>query len=372
MKTKITSLAVGLLFSPMALAAMDCSDPMHAQMSECKAKKAMPAMDHSKMDHSKMAMPKMDHSKMDHSKMAMPAKKMDHSKMDHSKMSMPAKKMDHSKMDHSKMATPAMKMDHSKMDHSKMAMPAKKMDHSKMDHSKMAMPAIPVSDGSMSTDVPFLYEKPKMEDDPIITKFNLEQLEVHDADGSNPVTWEAEAWVGKDINKLWFKTEGERTNGETEEFELQALYSRSIDPYWNFQVGLRKDFEPESRDWGVLGFKGLAPYYIETDIALFVGESGQSALRVQGEYELMLSQKTALSPEIEMNFHGKDDEAVGVGSGLSDISLGLRLRHEFKREFAPYIGVEWTKKFGNTADFARDEGEDVSDTQLVLGIKAWF
>jgi len=327
MKTKIMLLAVGLLISPMTLAAMDCSDPMHAQMGECKAKlKTTTTVEG----------------------------------MDHSKMSMPAAKVDHSKMDHSK------------MDHSKMPMPSAKVDHSKMDHSKMDKPSIPVSDGSMSKDVPFLYEKPKMQDDPILSKFNLELLEIHNADGSNPITWEAEAWVGKDINKLWFKTEGEYVDDEIEELELQALYSRAITPYWDFQVGLRKDFEPESREWGVLGFKGLAPYYLETDVALFLGESGRSALRVQGEYELMLSQKTALSPEIEVNLHGKDDEAVGIGSGLSDISLGLRLRHEFKREFAPYIGVEWSKKFGNTADFARDEGEDVSDTQLVLGIKAWF
>ncbi len=327
MKTKITTLALGLLISPMTLAAMDCSDPMHAQMDACKAQAAMPKN---------------------------------------------TGEIDHSKMDHSKMAMPAQKMDHSKMDHSKMAMPAQKMDHSKMDHSKMSMPAIPVSDGSMDKDVPFPYKVHKMEDDPVLTKFILEQLEVHDVDGKNPLTWEAEAWIGKDINKLWLKTEGERVDGEIEELEVQALYSRAIDPYWDFQVGLRKDFQPESREWAVVGLKGLAPYYFETDVALFVGDKGRTALRIQSEYELMLTQKTALSPEIELNFHGKDDEAAGIGSGLSDVSVGLRLRHEFKREFAPYIGVEWTKKFGQTADYAQDEGEDVSDTQLVLGIKAWF
>ena len=379
---KVSSLILGVLGSPVALAAMDCSDPMHAQMAACKAK----AMDHSKMDHSKMAMPagKMDHSKMDHSKMAMPAGKMDHSKMDHSKMAMPAGKMDHSKMDHSKMAMPTGKMDHSKMDHSKMAMPAKKMDHSKMDHSKMTMPgmkmdhskmnkpSIPVSDGSAATDIPYLFKKPKMEDDPILTMFKVGGLEILDAEGSNPVTWEAEAWIGKDINKLWFKTEGERVNGETEEFELQALYSRAIDPYWDLQVGLRKDFKPKIRNWAVAGFKGVAPYYFETDAAVFVGESGRTALRLKSEYELMLSQKLVLSPEIELNLYGKDDPELGIGSGLSNGSLGLRLRYEINRQFAPYIGVKYSSKFGKTADFARDEGEDVSDTKLLLGISAWF
>ena len=397
MKTniKVYSLMLSVLASPAAFAGMDCTDPVHAQMAACKSK----AMDHSKMDHSKMdhskmnhskmkmKMPaakmdhskmdhsKMDHSKMNHSKMKKPAAKMDHSKMNHSKMKMPAAKMDHSKMDHSKMdhskmnhskmKKPAAKMDHSKMDHSK-------MDHSKMNHSKMNKPSIPVSDGSLATDVPYLYKKPKMEDDPLLTKFKLELLEVHDTDDESPVTWEAEAWVGKDINKLWFKTEGERVNGETEEFELQALYSRAIDPYWDFQVGLRRDFKPESRNWAVAGFKGLAPYHFETDAAVFIGESGRSAFRLQSEYELMLTQKLVLSPEIELNLHGKSDPELGIGSGLSDGSLGLRLRYEVTRQFAPYIGVEYSSKFGKTADFARDENEDVSDTQLLFGISAWF
>ena len=338
---KVSSLVLGVLASPVALAGMDCTDPMHAQMAACKTK----IVGHSTMDH----------SKMDHSKMAMPVKKRDHSKMDHSKMMMPAKKMDHSKMDHSKMA-----------------MPAKKMDHSKMDHSKMNKPSIPVSDGSATTDIPYLFKKPKMEDDPVLTMFKVGGLEILDAEGSNPITWEAEAWIGKDINKLWFKTEGERVDGETEEFELQALYSRAIDPYWDFQVGLRRDFKPESRNWAVAGFNGLAPYHFETDAAVFIGESGRTALRLQSEYELMLTQKLVLSPEIELNLYGKDDPELGIGSGLSDGSLGLRLRYEFTRQFAPYVGVEYSSKFGKTADFAREEGEDVSDTKLLLGISAWF
>ena len=296
---------------------------------------------------------------------------MDHSQHQGMKMEMPtdsAKKPVKKSIDHSKHSMP-MKPE-IKMDHSKHAMPmksGKKMDHSKMNHK----PAIPVSDGSLDHDVPMPYKVAKMEDDPILTKFMLDQLEIGDGDG-NPMSWEAEAWIGKDLNKLWLKTEGERVDGETEEAKVQALYSRAIAPYWDFQVGLRKDFKPEGREWGVLGLKGLAPYFFETDVALFAGKNGRTAARLQGEYELLLTQKTILSPEIEVNLYGKDDPAIGIGSGLSDVSVGLRLRHEFKREFAPYIGVEWTKKFGDTADFARDEGEDVSDTQIVAGIRAWF
>jgi copper resistance protein B len=265
--------------------------------------------------------------------------------------------------------------DHSKMDHSKMNASPKSMGKSatKMDHSKMNhKPAIPVSDGSLDHDVPLPYKVKKMEDDPILSMFMIEQLEIRDADGSNPLTWEGEAWIGKDLNKLWFKTEGERVNGQTEELEVQALYSRAIAPYWDIQAGLRKDFKPQGRDWGVVGLKGLAPYFFEADLALFVGNNGRSAARIQGEYELLLTQKTILTPEIELNLYGKDDPEIGIGSGLSDVSISLRLRHEFRREFAPYIGVEWSKKLGDTADFARADGNDVSDTQFVAGIRAWF
>ncbi|MCU7858444.1 MAG: copper resistance protein B, partial [Candidatus Thiodiazotropha sp. (ex Lucinoma kastoroae)] len=116
----------------------------------------------------------------------------------------------------------------------------------------------------------------------------------------------------------------------------------------------------------------LVPYLFEVDARVFIGESGQIGARIDAEYEYMLTQKLILSPEIEMNLYSKDDEEVGIGSGLSDMELGLRLRYEVLREFAPYIGVNWTKIFGQTADFASDEGEDTSDVQIVLGIRAWF
>ena len=105
---------------------------------------------------------------------------------------------------------------------------------------------------------------------------------------------------------------------------------------------------------------------------MFLGVSGQVGAQLDAEYEYMFTQKLVLSPEIEMNIYSKVDEAVGIGSGLSDVELGLRLRYEIRREFAPYIGVNWTKKFGQTADFARAEGEDTCDVQIVAGIRAWL
>jgi len=151
------------------------------------------------------------------------------------------------------------------------------------------------------------------------------------------------------------------------------LYSQAVATYWDFQLGLRKDFKPTpDRSWVVIGFQGLAPYFFEVDTALFVGESGRTALRFEVEYELLFTQRLILTPDIEINFYGQSDEDNGVGSGLSEVEVGLRLRYEIRREFAPYVGVNWFKQYGNTADFAKNSGENVDDAQWVLGVRAWF
>ncbi len=210
-------------------------------------------------------------------------------------------------------------------------------------------------------------------DDPLLTMVKIDQLELREADGANPWVLEADAWIGHDLNKAWFKVDAEYVDGEMEEAELQALYSRAIAPYWDVQVGWRHDFKPTpERDWLAVAFKGLAPYFFEVDASAFVGESGQLAARLQAEYEFMFTQRLVLSPEAEVNLYSKDDPEHGTGSGLSDLQAGLRLRYEIRREFAPYVGVNWVKLFGDTADFARDEGASTSDVQWVAGVRAWF
>jgi len=210
-------------------------------------------------------------------------------------------------------------------------------------------------------------------DDPLLGKLMISQFEIRDADGPNPVVFEGQGWLGKDLHKFWVKADVEYVDSETEEAELQFLYSRALAPYWDFQVGLRHDERPQpTRDWLAIGFEGLAPYYFEIDAAAFIGEDGRTAVRLEGEYEILFTQKLILTPEFEVNFYGKDDPELGIGSGLSDIEVGLRLRYEVRREFAPYIGINWIKKFGATADFVRDECDKTSDTQIVAGIRAWF
>jgi copper resistance protein B len=212
-----------------------------------------------------------------------------------------------------------------------------------------------------------------MEDDPLLLTVILDQLEMRDVGGDNTLSWDGQGWLGRDLHKIWFKTDGERTAGSTDEAELQFLYSKVIARYWDFQLGVRHDFKPSpSRSWAAIGFKGLAPYFFDIDAAAFIGESGRTALRFEAKYELLITQRLILTPDIEINLYGQNDPDAGIGAGLSDLEAGLRLRYEIRREFAPYIGVNWSRLFGSTADFARIAGDKSSETQLVIGLRAWF
>jgi len=212
-----------------------------------------------------------------------------------------------------------------------------------------------------------------MSDDPIITKLMLDKFEVGNTDGKNLLAWEGGFWIGKDLNKLYFKTEGERVDGEIEDSEYQLLLSHAVHPFWDIQGGIRYDEIPDAnRVYATIGVQGVAPFYIETDASLSFGENDQVKLNASFEHEMMLTQRWVLIPEIEFNAYAKDDAEMGVGSGVSDIEASLRLGYEIKREFMPYIGINWGKKFGKTADLATAEGEETSETMFVVGIRAWY
>lgn len=186
--------------------------------------------------------------------------------------------------------------------------------------------------------------------------------------------WDLEAWYGGDLNRLVFKSEGEGSwDDGAEDVEAQVLFSRAVGVYTDLQVGVRHDFEPgPQRTYAVVGFESLLPYWFEAEGALFLSDKGELLGRVEGTYDFRLAQHLVLQPRAELNFSAEDVPSRSLGSGLTDAELGLRLRYEFKREFAPYVGVVWSRKVGDTARFARAEGEDVEDTRVVVGLRAWF
>ena len=206
----------------------------------------------------------------------------------------------------------------------------------------------------------------------------LDQLEYRANDGEDTFNWDGIGWVGGDYQRLWIKTEGDvgLDTGDGEA-ELQLLYGKLISPFFDLQAGVKYDQVYSSdggpaRASGVIGIQGLAPYIFEVDASVFVSQDGDVSARLGAEYQLLLTQRLVLQPELEANLAIQDVEEFGVGSGLNDIELGLRLRYEISRQFAPYAGVNWTRKFGDTADFAEEEGESTDNFALVGGLRLLF
>ena len=192
--------------------------------------------------------------------------------------------------------------------------------------------------------------------------------------GANGYGWELEGWYGGDINRFWFKSEGEGAFGEgVESAEIQALYSHAIGPYWNVQGGVRYDFKPSpSRVYATVQLEGLAPSFFDVEGALFLSDKGELMARVGGYYDQRITQRLILQPRVEFDLAAQDSPEIGVGAGLSEGEIGVRLRYDIRREFAPYIGVQYQRAFGRTARYLRDEGEDVGGFQFLVGVRTWF
>ena len=203
----------------------------------------------------------------------------------------------------------------------------------------------------------------------------IERLEARIATdgGEDGYVWDAQGWYGGDINRFVLKTEGEGTfGGALEDAEIQALYSRAIGPFFDLQAGVRFDPEPDSRTHIVVGVQGLAPYMFHVDGALFLSDRGDLTARVEAEYDQKITQRLILQPRIEAEFSAQDIPEREIGAGISKVEPGLRLRYEIVREFAPYIGIEYEAKLGETADIARANGEDPDGLKAVIGLRAWF
>lgn len=202
--------------------------------------------------------------------------------------------------------------------------------------------------------------------------FDIAELRIQA--GKEGYRWNGEAWMGGDIDRLWVKSEGEgRFAGRVESAEVQALYSRALDPWWNLQGGIRQDLGPgPRRTYAALGIEGLAPYWFEVEGTLFLSDKGDLLARAGASYDQRITRNLVLQPRVEFNLAAQDMPANRIGAGLSDAEFGLRLRYERVREFAPYLGVSWERRFARTADLARARGDDTGGLSLILGVRAWF
>lgn len=205
----------------------------------------------------------------------------------------------------------------------------------------------------------------EMEDDPLRATLMMDRLEVQ-AREDHPRAWDSRAYIGYDLNKLYFYSEGESVNGDTES-QNEVVYSRAFTPFWDLQIGVERDTAgSESKNWAELALQGLTPYFIETRVRLKVNDEAL-AVSLDFEYEALLTQKLILTPRFEMDAYSKDIPRMGYGSGLSSVNLGLRLRYEIRREFAPYIGLQYARSFGDTSKY-----HYVSEGSFVAGLRFWF
>lgn len=206
----------------------------------------------------------------------------------------------------------------------------------------------------------------------------LDELEWRDTSAGAAAAWEGEGWYGGDDDKLWIRSEGEEgEQGEegvgTDTARIEAFWDRIVSRWWSVQAGAREDFTGgPSRSWAALGLEGLAPYWFNVEATVYVGDAGRTAARLWTAYDLLLTQRLILQPELEANLYGKSDPARQLGSGLSDLDAGLRLRYEFRREFAPYVGLVWQRLFGETADDARRRGYQLGEAQFTAGLRVWL
>jgi copper resistance protein B len=201
---------------------------------------------------------------------------------------------------------------------------------------------------------------------------NIAEYQAHR--GRDGYRWDGEAWYGGDINRLWIKSEGEgELRRGLDSGDVQLLYSHAIDPYFNLQAGVRQDIGPSPRrTYATIGFEGLAPGMFEVEGGVFLSNKGEVIGRVEGYYDQRITQRLVFQPRVELNFSAQDIPEIAIGSGLSNVELGARLRYEIKRQFAPYIGVSYYRKLGDTASYARARGEDVHATSFVAGVRFWF
>ncbi|WP_341209627.1 copper resistance protein B [uncultured Sphingomonas sp.] len=202
--------------------------------------------------------------------------------------------------------------------------------------------------------------------------FNLAEAQVQR--GRDGYRWDGEGWFGGDIHRLVVKTEGEGGFGDrVDAAEVQALYARALDPYWNLQAGVRQDLGAGARrTYAVVGIEGLAPYWFDVEGALFLSDEGEVLVRGEAWYDQRITQRAILQPRVELNLAAQDMPDSRIGAGLSSAEFGVRLRYELRREFAPYVGVSWERRYGATARYARSDGERTGGIALALGARAWF
>jgi len=300
--------------------------------------------------------------------------------------------MDHSKMNHDSMPgmdkgdkSGTVKGSGHDMNHGG-ATSGKASDMSKMNHGgdDSGHGSMSMQGGSVPPDArdPHAYSDgydfgpiphPKMGDEDNFGSLLVDRLESSTTRGSTAMTYDWQAWYGQTYDRVLIRAEGEIDGGTFKDARNELLFAHAITAYLDAQLGVRYDSgKGTDRGWLAFGIQGLLPYWLYVEATAYVNEQGRNAFRLETEYDLLLTQKLILQPRIEMNIYSRRDDTRDVSSGLSNIEAGLRLRYEIRREFAPYVGVDWASRFGSAADNIRASGNAAEGVALVAGVRLWF
>ena len=261
-------------------------------------------------------------------------------------------------------------------------------DQSAMDHGAMQMATDMGETGESTARSPHAYangytlrqgpyalpvtEQLILADQHNFSRLIVNRLEYMETKEKGSGRYDIQAWFGKTYNRFVIKAEGETAENSLRDSKTELLWSRAVSKFWDTQLGLRLDHgDGPARSWFAAGVQGLAPYWFDVHATAFIGENGRTAIGFEAEYEGRLTQRLILKPRVDINIYGRADEQRGIGSGLSDVTLGLRIQYQFTRQFVPYIGVESKQRFGETADLL-GAGIDSRDTRWVAGLRLWF
>ena len=361
--------------------ARPAAKPSTTARPAAKAPAAASAVDHAAMGHGTPATPAaVDHAAMGHgTPITATPTPVDHTAMGHGTpgaTQQPTQAVDHAAMGHGAPVSTE-PMDHSGMDPGAM----QGINHADMgngadaDLPADAAPRTPIpalTDADRAAAFPHDAHGHEVHDQRPFSYWLADRLEWQDVQGGG-YGWEGLAWFGGDVNRVWLRTEGDAAAGRVETANAEVLFGRSVTPWWDAVAGVRHQFgQGPSRTYAAFGFQGLAPYKFEVKATAFVGANGRGGGALEGEYDTLITNRLILQWRAEVTAYAKDDPAIGVGSGISKVEGGARLRYEFHRRFAPYIGVMHERSLGNTAGLRRAEGEPTRDTRLVAGIRFWF
>lgn len=262
-------------------------------------------------------------------------------------------------------------------DHSRHQMPAAPAEEHSAQQAAPATAALPpfippLTDADRAAAFPDVHDTMAHDDNALNYFVLFDQFEWQNG-RDNALSWDTKGWIGRDRDRLWFRTEGEREGSRLAHAEAQVFYGRAIARWWDALAGVRQDARPgAAQTWVGVGLQGLAPYWFEVEATAYVSTAGATHLRLETEYELLVTNRLILQPLVEANLYGRADPSRGRGAGLSAVEGGLRLRYEFRREFAPYVGVTWQRRLFGAADDARALGQRAGSVRLALGLRLWI